>query len=53
MAVSTLFETNRLAALKSLLSWGTLIGAGSNAVGLVAGLAALANGRESEAVATD
>jgi hypothetical protein len=52
-AVSTLVETNRVAALKSPRSWGKLIGAGSNAVGLVAGLAALANGRESEAVAID
>jgi hypothetical protein len=52
-ALSTLFETNRLAALKSPRTWGNLIGAGSNAVGLAAGLAALANSRESEAVAID
>jgi hypothetical protein len=48
--VFTLFETNRLAALKSPRSRGNLIGAESNTVGLAAGLATLANGRESEPV---
>src|SRR5918996_4979197 len=52
--LSALFGANHLAAaLKSPRSWGNWVGAGSNAVGLASGLAALANGREGEAVAID
>jgi uncharacterized membrane protein HdeD (DUF308 family) len=48
--LSTLFGANHLAAaLHSRRSWGNWIGTGANAVGLGAGLAALANRRAAPA----
>ena len=45
--LSALFGANHLAAaLKSPRSWGNWVGAGTNAVGLAAGLTALARGSE-------
>jgi hypothetical protein len=52
--LSGLFGANHLAAaLHSRRSWGNWIGAGSNAIGLGTGLAALAKARGSEVPALD
>ena len=52
--LSSLFGANHLAAaLHSRRSWGNWIGAGANAIGLGAGLAALANARRSQSPALD